>query len=180
MKKFIALLVLFTTCVTANNNLFDNMDEETLKNTGIHKLTDAEKMELIKWIETSQQQVKQEIEQQVREEVTEQIKSEVTEQIKSEVAEEAVKNERRKFMGFTMRESDREEIKSSIVGEVNGWNGKTIITLENGQVWQQIDKLVTRFTKKTNPAITIEPKVFNSWMLYIDGLNRGIKVKRIK
>jgi len=180
MNKIIILLILATTWVIANDNLFEGMDEETQKQTGINKLSDKEKIALLEWIESSNQQVKQEIEQQVREEVTEQIKSEVTEQIKSEVAEEAVKNERRKFMGFTMKESDREEIKSSIVGDINGWKGTTIITLENGQVWKQIDKLVTRFANKTNPSITIKPKILNSWTLYIDGYNRGIKVQRIK
>ena len=172
MNKIIILLILATTWVIANDNLFEGMDEETQKQTGINKLSDKEKIALLEWIESSNQQVKQEIEQQVREEVTE--------QIKSEVAEEAVKNERRKFMGFTMKESDREEIKSSIVGDINGWKGTTIITLENGQVWKQIDKLVTRFANKTNPSITIKPKILNSWTLYIDGYNRGIKVQRIK
>lgn len=184
MNKIILLLILTSTTLFAEVNTFDSMDEETAVNTGIYKLSAEEKLALLKWIEGSTQQAKEQLEKQVRQEVSEQVekevRQEVTEQIKKEVTQEVAKTERRKFMGFSMRESDREIITSTAVGEVKGWTGKSIITLENGQVWKQAGYTVTRFAKKTNPKITIKPKSFNSWILYIDGLNRGIKVKRIK
>ena len=47
---------------------------------------------------------------------------------------------------FYADEGDRELIESSIVGEFSGWTGKTKVTLENGQVWQQAEASVRGYS----------------------------------
>lgn len=82
-------------------------------------------------------------------------------------------------MGFAPRASDRSEIRSSIDGEFDGWGGKTRFKLANGQVWQQVG--TGDFVHHAvNPIVVIKPKSLGSWKLYIDGINRGVKVKRVK
>ena len=94
--------------------------------------------------------------------------------------EKIIKEDKKKFMGFKREESQREEIKSSVIGEFNGWKGKNIFKLENGQVWAQAEKTTFYIPKRTNAKITIKPKSMGTWMLYVDGFGRGVKVKRIK
>ncbi len=68
---------------------------------------------------------------------------------------------------------------SRIIGEFSGWDGKTIFKLENGQTWQQTeDKLF--YVKEVNPAITIKPKSFGTWVLKLDDFGHSVRVKRIK
>ena len=82
-------------------------------------------------------------------------------------------------MGFVPKSTDRTEIHSSIDGDFIGWGGKTRFKLANGQVWQQVG--TGDFTHHAvNPGVVIKPKSLGSWKLYIDGVNRGVKVKRIK
>jgi hypothetical protein len=94
--------------------------------------------------------------------------------------EKIIKQNKKENMGFRTEESDRVDINSSIVGEFNGWRGKNIFTLENGQVWKQAEKTTFYIPTRNNPNITIQPKSMGSWMLYVDGFGRGVKVKRIK
>ena len=63
----------------------------------------------------------------------------------------------------------------------DGWagNGKTRFKLANGQVWQQVG--TGEFVHHAvNPTVDIKPKSMGSWKLYVEGINRGVKVKRIK
>lgn len=77
------------------------------------------------------------------------------------------------------RKQDIERITSRYVGEFTGWDGDTLFTLENGQVWQQIQngRLAWR---ATNPVVTIERGFFGSYVLSVEGVNRTVRVKRIK
>ncbi|HEX4909466.1 MAG TPA: hypothetical protein VFV64_01735 [Permianibacter sp.] len=72
-----------------------------------------------------------------------------------------------------------ESIQSRIVGPFRGWEAKSKITLENGQVWQ-IDDSSRGVYSLESPAVTIERGVFGSFFLKIDGVNRSPKVKRLK
>ena len=94
--------------------------------------------------------------------------------------EEIIKEDKRKFMGFKREEAEREEIHSNIDGEFNGWQGKTLFKLENGQIWKQTERTTFYIPKKNRAKITIKPKSMGSWVLYVDGYGRGVKVKRIK
>ena len=93
---------------------------------------------------------------------------------------EIIKKDKLKFMGFFREDSEREEINSSIIGEFNGWKGKTFFKLVNGQTWRQLDSSSYFIPKSNNPDITIKPKSMGSWVLYVKGVKKGVKVKRIK
>ncbi len=80
---------------------------------------------------------------------------------------------------FYASDSDREVIESSIVGEFNGWNGKTRVTLENGQVWEQAESGRKGY-RLTAPKVKIKPMSFSSWLMYVDGCGCDVRVKRIK
>ena len=80
---------------------------------------------------------------------------------------------------FYASDSDREVIESSIAGEFNGWNGKTRVTLENGQVWEQAESGRSGY-HLTAPKVKIKPMSFGSWLMYVDGCGCDVRVKRIK
>jgi hypothetical protein len=94
--------------------------------------------------------------------------------------EKIIEEDKKDNMGFRKEESGREDINTTIMGEFNGWMGKNIFKLENGQIWKQVEKSTFYIPKRNNPKITIKPKSMDSWMLYVEGYGRGVKVKRIK
>lgn len=92
----------------------------------------------------------------------------------------AIKKHKVKNMGLVKEESERENIHSEIIGEFNGWQGKNVFKLANGQIWIQSERTSFYIPKRTNPKVTVKPKSMRSWMLYVDGFGRGVKVKRVK
>ncbi len=76
-------------------------------------------------------------------------------------------------------DSDRERIESSIVGTFNGWRGKTRVTLENGQVWEQAEG-GSKGDSLNSPKVVIKPMSFGSWLMYVDGCGCDIRVQRVK
>lgn len=93
---------------------------------------------------------------------------------------EIVKEEKKKNMGFRREEVDREYIQSTIVGEFNGWQGKNVFKLENGQIWKQAERTSFYIRKRNDPKVTLKPKSMGSWIMYVDGFGRGVRVKRVK
>lgn len=72
-------------------------------------------------------------------------------------------------------------IKSNIVGTFNGWRTKDhTFTLANGMIWQPIESGSFSAKKVENPAVTIKKGAVGSWRLYIDGYNKGFRVRRIQ
>jgi len=72
-----------------------------------------------------------------------------------------------------------DEIQSRFAGEFTGWNGNTIFTLENGQVWQQSEsgRLVLQ---ADSPLVTIRRGAFSTYRLSVEGVNRAVRVRRIR
>ncbi len=85
------------------------------------------------------------------------------------------------LFGFENRKfiEGMQQIESRYVGEFRGWSGKTLFRLENGQVWQQAEtsRLVWR---SESPMITIKKAVFGSFRLKVEGVNKSVRVKRVK
>lgn len=77
------------------------------------------------------------------------------------------------------QDEDIKLIQSRYVGEFTGWDGKTTFPLENGQVWEQIESGRMSW-KATNPMITIKRGFMGSYMLSVEGVNKRVRVKRIK
>ena len=75
---------------------------------------------------------------------------------------------------------DRTPITSAIVGRFSGWDGQTVFKLENGMIWAQADK-DKFYIKETESAVAvIEPGMFGTWRLSIEGYNSECRVKRIQ
>ena len=77
------------------------------------------------------------------------------------------------------QDTDVKKIQSRYVGEFTGWEGKTTFPLENGQVWQQIESGRMSWNA-SNPMITIKRGFMGSYMLSVEGVNKKVRVKRIK
>ena len=75
---------------------------------------------------------------------------------------------------------DNSPIISQIVGEFDGWDGQTVFRLENGMIWVQDDRDKFYVRDIENPVAVIEPGMFDSWHLHIEGYNAQCKVKRIQ
>lgn len=178
MKKLNILLLIIIFPVFAGNNIFDKMDKETAVTTGIYKLSQSERIALIEWLNNSDKK----IEEVSKEQIKQQVRSEIIAENKQNevIKEEIIRQDKIKNMGFSREESEREEIHSSIIGEFKGWQGKNTFKLANGQVWKQAEKTSFYIPKRTDPKVTIKPKSFLTWALYVDGFSRGVKVKRVK
>ena len=55
-----------------------------------------------------------------------------------------------------------------------------MFTLDNGQQWQVTDGSEFSIPARSNPQVTIEPMMMGSWMLKVEGYNRGARVTRIR
>lgn len=75
---------------------------------------------------------------------------------------------------------NNEPIVSRLIGRFDGWEGKTIFRLENGQVWQQSDTGELAGVHMDAPMITITPSFSGAWWLTAEGRKSKVKVKRIK
>jgi len=82
-------------------------------------------------------------------------------------------------MGFKNYQGDRDEIISTIVGDFHGWSGGTTFTLENGQVWRQVEPDQFSIHKK-NPVVHITPGSMGTWFIEIEGYGAHTKVERVK
>lgn len=83
--------------------------------------------------------------------------------------------------GFEVRAFDEtpDQIESRYDGNFTGWTGRTLFRLENGQVWQQAQSGRVSY-RKERPMITIKKGAFGSFRLKVEGLNRTVRVRRIK
>ena len=73
------------------------------------------------------------------------------------------------------------QISSRIINDFDGWDGKTVFRLENGQVWMQKDVNSTlSWRGSSHPVATIRRKTFNSYLLKVEGTNKSVRVTRIK
>jgi len=82
--------------------------------------------------------------------------------------------------GLHSDESEGGPIHSTIPGTFRGWQGRTRITLENGQTWETDSGSSFAGIRLDNPGVTITPGSFGSWHLRVDGYNTTAPVKRIK
>lgn len=86
----------------------------------------------------------------------------------------------RERIGLRPAPPPAESVNSRLPGEFRGWSGKTVFTLENGQVWQQVGTDQWSGVRLQNPEISIEPALMGSWRLRVKGYNSSTKVKRIR
>jgi len=82
--------------------------------------------------------------------------------------------------GFKDEDDERTTITSRIVGRFSGWDGQTVFKLENGMIWEQVDKDKFYVKEIENPVATIEPGMFGRWHLSIEGFDSECRVERIQ
>jgi hypothetical protein len=86
--------------------------------------------------------------------------------------------------GLPERKTKKEEEASSLIQVVvSSWKrnqlNKTTFVTTSGQVWHQTDSVRLRLKKKDYKA-TIKKGLIGGYILRLDGINRSIRVKRIK
>lgn len=137
-----------------------SMSPSEFKAAGLDKLTPAELAALNAWL---QRKVGQETAVAVAE--------------ARQAARVEVEQETRGFFDF----GSDDPISSTIVGEFRGFASGRQYTLENGQVWEQVEAASLAGVRRTNPAVTITPSRFaNKWFMKIEGYNTSAPVRRIK
>ena len=135
------------------------MSADEFKTAGLDKLSAQELASLNAWL---QRKVGQETAKAV--------------EVAKEEGRKEVKEKNRGFFDF----GSTEAIESNIVGEFKGFANGRKYTLQNGQVWEQVEAASLEGVRRTDPKVTIKPGVFNNWFLRIDGYNTQAKVRRIK
>lgn len=140
-------------------NVEEQMSADEFKAAGLDKLSAQELAALNAWL---QRKVVQE---------TAKVVETAKEEGRKEVAE---KN--RGFFDF----GSAEAIESSIVGEFKGFAMGRKYTLQNGQVWEQIEPATLAGVRRTDAKVSIKPGLFNNWFMKIEGYNTAAKVRRIK
>jgi hypothetical protein len=95
------------------------------------------------------------------------------------VTEAEAEGDQRGFRTEKAKE-DRSPITSRIVGKFQGWDGETVFKLENGMIWEQADNDKFYIREVENPVAIIEPGIFGTWRLRIDGYNSKCRVERIQ
>ncbi|MFN3843765.1 MAG: hypothetical protein ACK4RW_10965 [Rehaibacterium terrae] len=79
-------------------------------------------------------------------------------------------------------ESPRGIVVSRIDGDFNGWEGRAVFRLQNGQVWQSIEPGARFHVPRTmvNPEVRIQSGMFGGWYLSVEGYNTRVRVQRIQ
>ncbi|MBI5426525.1 MAG: hypothetical protein HZA32_20815 [Opitutae bacterium] len=73
-----------------------------------------------------------------------------------------------------------EAVESRLAGDYEGWTGKTVFKLENGQIWQQTGGSARYDDKRHAPAVKIYPGMLGAYWLEIEGVRERVKVKPVK
>ena len=148
-------------------NLQEQMSAEQFRAAGLDKLTASELATLNAFL---QGKLEKEIEQ-----ATAQAVAEVREQAREEGRQEVIiKN--RGFLTF----GSNEPITAVLPGEFRGFQKVRQYTLDNGQVWEQLDTATLVGVRRTDAKVRITPGLMNVWYLQIEGANTRAKVQRIK
>ena len=92
-------------------------------------------------------------------------------------AKKRVEDEHRGFLSF----GSAEPVVGQISGEFRGFGRGREYTLDNGQVWRQVDTATLAGARRDSPKVRITPSVVgNAWYMAVDGYNTRAKVERVK
>lgn len=139
------------------------MSAEEFRAAGLDKLSAEELARLNTWLDRR-------VEQQTTAAV-----AAAVEQARDEGRREVVE-ENRGFFHF----GSQEPIEAAVVGEFTGFGSRKRYTLDNGQVWQQVDSATLAGVRKTNPRVRIRPGALGAWWMSVDGYNTQAKVQRVE
>lgn len=140
-------------------NVEQQMSADQFKAAGLDKLSAKELAALNAWL---QQKVTTET-------------AVAVEKAREEGRKEVVEKNRG-FFDF----GSKEPIVSNIAGKFDGFGKGRQYTLQNSQVWEQVDDATLTGVHKTDPGVKITPGVVGIWYMKINGYNTAAKVQRIK
>lgn len=144
----------------ADQPLREAMSDSEFRAAGLDKLTPAELAALDAWLGRR-------IEQETAQAVTE----------AKEAGRREVQQSTRGFFDF----GSAEPIVTVLAGEFRGFAKGRRYTLENGQVWEQVDNATLSGVVRQKPGVKITPsRVGNNWYFRIDGYNSAASVRRIE
>lgn len=75
---------------------------------------------------------------------------------------------------------DEFPLHATLLGDFHGWNGSTTFTLDNGEVWEQVDDDTYYSSTVHHPKVTISEGLLHSYVLAIEGVKETVMVKRIR
>ena len=139
------------------------MSAEEFRAAGLDKLSPEELARLNAWLDRR-------VEQQATAAV-----AAAVEQARDEGRREVVEKNRG-FFHF----GSQEPIEANVVGEFTGFGSRKRYTLDNGQVWQQVDSATLAGVRKDNPRVRIRPGALGAWWMSVDGYNTQAKVQRVE
>ena len=152
----LAGLLAFAPAVAAQDAIEKQMTPEEFKAAGLDKLSADELARLNAWLN----------------------RTIGTESEKAAIAaKKKVEDDNRGFFDF----GSTEPIVSKMTGEFRGFARGREYTLDNGQVWKQVDDASLAGVRLSAPEVRIAPSLIgNSWYLAVAGYNTRAKVQRIK
>lgn len=77
------------------------------------------------------------------------------------------------------RRQEDEELRSRIPGLFDGWDAKTVLTLENGQAWQIADGS-RAYYQLQRPQVRIVRGAISGYFLEVEGVAQRPRVRRVK
>ena len=153
---FLVALLFIAAPAAAQQGIRSQMTPEEFKAAGLEKLSADELGRLDAWLNRTID--------------TESEKAATT-------AKKKVEEENRGFFSF----GSSEPVAGKIVGEFRGFSRGREYTLDNGQVWRQVDTATLAVARRDSPKVRITPSVVgNAWYMAVDGYNTRAKVERVK
>ena len=74
-------------------------------------------------------------------------------------------------------EETASEFEATVIGEVNGWSGRGVFKLDNGQVWVQRGN--ERSNKRmSNPKVSIKQNFLGFYVMTFHSTGQKVRVKR--
>ena len=165
------------------------MSTEERRATGIDSLSADELEALNRWLIERFDQVQETVSAEVRQEVREAVLEEVREEARqADAAEREAEIERRVAIEVEAAKQEiadappepavTEPFEAEIVGPFSGWNGSTVFTLSNGQVWRQRSGSNYRHTAE-GQAVAVKKNLMGLWTLKVLSSGRTVGVYRI-
>lgn len=151
-----AIVLVFAPCAAAQQRIEQQMSPEQFKATGLDRLSPEQLANLNAWLNG---------------------KLEIETAKAARTAKQEVVEENRGFATF----GSSDPITDRISGDFRGFGKGRTYTLDNGQVWEQVDDARLAGARLTNPPVKITPTIIgNSWYLAVEGFNTRAKVQRVK
>ncbi len=182
--RTLTLLVAFiaTTPIWADDfsSLEERMTGKEFRETGLHKLTDAELESLNAWVK-KHQLLPEHTPPAPASPGTSASPAPVPPAPVSSASTSTESDKDGDGRGFEyQKKSDRTPVTSNIVGTFTGWTGKTVFKLENGMIWEQNEKDQFSVRAIEGPEVTIKPGIFGTWRLQVKGYGPSVKVRRLQ